>query len=98
MTRRSALKLLGVLVACLGGKAVAGGTASIRQVPKEELDSTWAIEPRMNFYLHEDSVKEIVIERRDGYRLVIPFSDIVDALDKREIIMEGTIVEQRVND
>ena len=73
MNRRNALKMLGVLVAYLGGRAIATG--------EQENDGFSLSTGPYDFSFGEDGVRNIIIERKDKPNLVIPFKDIVKALE-----------------
>ena len=65
MNRRKALKILGALVVCLGGRAEAS-----------ELGL-------MDYTFVEEGIGKIIIKKKNGSQLIIPFSDIVKALEEK---------------
>ena len=77
MNRRNALKMLGVLVACLGGQAV---PTKARGDDSSELTVDYLQGPH-DYIFSAEGVRNIVIERKDKPDLVIPFKDIVKALE-----------------
>ena len=77
MNRRNALKMLGVLVACLGGQAV---PTKARGDDSSELTVDYLQGP-YDYTFSAEGVRNIIIERKDKPDLVIPFKDIVKALE-----------------
>ena len=76
MTRRTALKLFGVMIACLVGKPVA-------KAADMEVGDWWKTKP-MDYIFSEEGIGNIIIEPKDGEKLIIPFSDIVKALKEED--------------
>jgi len=77
MDRRKALKIFGALFVCLAGHPVLANTN------KDSLflsDAVLGFEPT-SYTFSEAGIKDIIIERKNGKRIVVPFSDIVDALE-----------------
>lgn len=74
MERRTALTLLGSMVAIAGGTAVAEQSEPLEFFTYEYIG---------DFFFNPDAIKNIIIENKDGsVKLVIPFSDIVKALEE----------------
>jgi len=72
--RRAALKLLGTIIVCLGGRPVRAeeiGTVKLDQPSWLEASS---------FQFDEGGLKDIIIIRKDKKEIKIPFSEIADAL------------------
>lgn len=76
MTRRNALKLFGAFIACLTGRTIV--EASETKNGLVFFTDTW--NQPTTYILSEAGIKEIIIEKKDGEKLVVPFSDIVEAL------------------
>jgi len=79
MKKDTAKKLLGIIVACVGGEPKMDD-------PGQSNLSTWAgvITPPTSFHFLEDGIKDIIIFKKDGTKLIIPFSEIIEALEKGE--------------
>ena len=77
MNRRNALKMLGVLVACIGGAVV---PTKARSGDNNELTIDYLAGP-YDYRFSSEGIRNIVIERKDKTDLVIPFKDIVKALE-----------------
>ena len=77
MDRRAALKAIGVLTICLGGSVVYEAKAS------ESIASVDWNKP-VDYCFSADGIKNLIIERKGKPDLVIPFSEIVKALEGRE--------------
>jgi len=75
MNRRQALKFLGAFVMMLG----AGRAKAEEKLHTDEVIDWWKPKP-MSYTITEDIVNNIIIERPDGTKLIIPFSEIVEAL------------------
>ena len=69
--------LLGVLVACIGGQVV---PTKARGDDSSELTVDYLQGP-YDYIFSAEGVRNIVIERKDKTDLVIPFKDIVKALE-----------------
>ena len=77
MTRRTALKAMGMLVAVLApDKVLASGYGVLPG------GLTGSIKPMNNYHFAESNMNSIIIERISGKTLKIPFSEIFDALEK----------------
>lgn len=77
MKRRNALKAIGVLLLCVGGRA------EVEAKMSEANLSSWEDQP-INYIFEEGSIKNLIIERKNGKDLIIPFSEIVEALLDKE--------------
>ena len=77
MKKTTALKLLGILVICLGGRLM---ESENKELKADDLHLVWEpnIEP-MDFVFVEKSIRNLIITT-DDEDIVIPFSDIVEAL------------------
>lgn len=73
--RRKALKVLGTLVACL-----AGYVKTSKAAPPPYLITGVSI-PSNSYHFNADTIMSIVIERKGKKDLVVPFSEIVEALE-----------------
>ena len=76
MERRNALKLFGILFVCLaeGGPVMAETTTTTTgaiKVPE------WT----RSYQFHEEGIEQIIIIRKNGKKIIVPFSDICDALE-----------------
>ena len=78
MERRNALKLVGALVVCFCGKAVATNAYNSSSVTSFE---SWNIGP-VDYVFRVDEIKNLIIERKEKQDLVIPFSEIIEALEE----------------
>jgi len=79
MTRRNALKMFGALFVCLAGRATVEAS-EIKDGSMVFQDDLWS--KPLTYTFSEKGIKEIVIEKSDGGRVVVPFSDIIEALEK----------------
>jgi hypothetical protein len=75
MTRRKALKIFGALFVCLAGRT----TVEAKEMTDVTLSNPWAQPTTYTF--SEGGIKDIIIEKKDGSKLIVPFSDIVEALE-----------------
>jgi len=78
MNRRNALKIFGTLVVCLAGKSII-----ITDITRagEKLDPPNILMGPMDYSFTEKGIRNIIIEKIDGKKLIIPFSEIVKALE-----------------
>ena len=94
MNRRKALRLLGIMVATLGGTAVLADEITEPIATDDELagslfitDDTlavsgWPIERRpMDFRFEADDLGSVIITREGKPDIVIPFTDIIKELE-----------------
>lgn len=79
MTRRTALKALGTLLVCLAGKNV---MAEDKTQSNIITDNWWENTPQ-SYVFQEKGISSIIIEKKDGSKLVVPFSEIVEALEAK---------------
>lgn len=80
MKRRNALKLLGSLIVCLGGTAQAVEKDALK-ITTGDLD--WWVPKPINYTFHAPGINNIIIERIDKPDIIVPFSEIIDALDDK---------------
>ena len=80
MDRRNALKLFGALFVCLAGHPVHAEDLIVDSGTMK-MSGDWLSRPT-DYTFNEEGIGNIVIERKDGTRLIVPFSDIVEALSK----------------
>lgn len=86
MERRQALKILGALVVCLAGRAtkVRGEDFildSDNSTQKPYFDTGKVSVPGKIFIsLYEKDISELIIYRVNGTKIVVSFSEIIDAL------------------
>lgn len=77
MNRRKVLKIFGALFVCLAGKA--------KLQEESKVDCSIKFKPGFlrpkSYTFYEEGIKEIIIEKKDGTSLIVPFSDIVKALE-----------------
>jgi hypothetical protein len=78
MEKRNALKLLGILIVGLVGRFTLADDKSPR-LEFRPLD----LKP-LDYVIYEDSVRNIIIYTKEERKLVIPFDDIVKALETSE--------------
>ena len=83
MKRRSALKLLGTLLVCLGGRAVMADESIIYDDNTSSGDflSKYQKPTISDYIFYEEGMGNIIIKRKDGTKIEVPFSDICDALE-----------------
>ena len=87
MNRRNALKLMGALVACIGGYSAPAESSDLEaltgtaKVDDSLLTINVKSEP-VDYIFHVDTIKDIVFRRPDKPDLVIPFVDIIKALEE----------------
>jgi len=74
MERRKVLKLFGALFVCFAGHSVLADT-------KKQGAIKWNPLPQ-DYYFTEKGMGDIIIERKNGNKIIVPFSDICDALEK----------------
>lgn len=79
MTRRTALKLLGAMIVCLVGNPVASATDK-KTYDSGHIKDDWRYSKTLDYAFSEEGIGNIIIETKDGEKLIIPFSDIVEAL------------------
>ncbi len=77
MDRRTALKFMGALVICLGGIAEAAEEITSSKLYFHELDN-----PVLNYTFHADGIGDLIITQKDKQDIVIPFTEIIEALEK----------------
>lgn len=75
MDRRKALKCLGLMAVCVGGQPV------LAKKPKLVVDSASQARPT-DYIFYEEGLRNIIIMRKNGEELRIPFNEIVEALTK----------------
>lgn len=78
MTRNNALKLLGAFVACVNGSWGIADDDIIKLSPTCEWDAP------SNVYFEETGLGKVVIKRKNGKKIEIPFSELFDALEKED--------------
>jgi len=76
MKRRTALKTMGALVVCLGGHRVHADEST------DELFISASQSSPVDCFFSADEIKNLIIERKGKPDLVIPFSEIVSALEE----------------
>lgn len=91
MDRRNALKLFGTLFVCLAGVSSQAGDKTPVEIGKKIDESATATDKLkftdkpellpMNYSFTEEGMGSIIIERKNGKRIEVPFSDICDALE-----------------
>ena len=84
MDRRNALKMLGVIVVCWGGRSVWADDISPETTAGDADGTIKYVDPfsgPKDFMFDGDSIRNIIISRKDKGDLVIPFKDIVKALE-----------------
>ncbi len=75
MNRRNALRLFGALLVCLAGRGVArAGNETSDALEFRDFSGP------MDYIFHEEGIGDIIIECKDGSKIITPFSDIVEAL------------------
>jgi len=79
MNRETALKILGMLIICLGGDPI--------MKPKDYVTkddflcfSDLSSQPT-DYIFEEEGMGNIIIKRKDGNKIIVPFSDIINALE-----------------
>jgi hypothetical protein len=72
MNRRKALKIFGAIFVCLAGRPVARAG--------DRLGLNHDLSKPTDYVFCEQGIGNIIIERRNGAKIVIPFSEIVEAL------------------
>ena len=88
MTRRTALKAMGMLVVALSpAKVVSAATeedSEYRSLNSESkiLLSSESIAMSLDYHFIESGKRNLVIERANGKIIAIPFSEVFDALEK----------------
>ena len=80
MTRRTALKAMGMLVVALAPTKIMSQDDTVTMADK----LTLPFAPYNNYYFNEKGMGSIIIERTNGKQLTIPLSEIFDALEKGE--------------
>jgi len=73
MDRRIALKIFGALFVCLAGHPILRAAENLNA-------STLQLSHPMDYIFSEEGMGNIIIECKDGSELIVPFSDIIDAL------------------
>ena len=76
MDRRKALKMFGTLFICLAGHPVISSANAI----DDELSLFQLLNKPVDYHFSEEGMGNIIIECKDGTELIVPFSDIVEAL------------------
>jgi len=71
--KKQALKLLGLMCICKGGKMSCKTLANCT--------TGLAFSPPYDWTFGEEGIGNLIIEKKDGSRIIIPFSDIVKALE-----------------
>jgi len=74
INRRNALRLFGSLFVCLAGRVVLAQEKTALQF-RDDLDIP------SDYIFNEEGMGNIIIERKNGKKIIVPFSDIVDALE-----------------
>ena len=82
MDRRNALRMMGTLVVCMAG------VPTVEAVTNDDsgvADMDWWKAPigPTSYTFTAEGIKDIIIEKRDGGKIVIPFDDIVEALEAK---------------
>ena len=72
INKKQALKLLGLICICQGG----------RMNNKTFIDTGLAFSQLCDWHFSEEGIRNLIIEKKDGSQVVIPFSDIVKALEE----------------
>ena len=80
MKRRNALKLFGTLFICLMGGPVMADKKNYQTENGALLFSDILAQPT-NYELEEEGIKQIIINRKSGKKIIVLFSDICDALE-----------------
>ena len=85
MTRRKALRLLGIMVATLGGRAVhAEDLVATENEPSATgdlaIDTGWWNKP-VDFTFSTNGIRNIIFTREGKPDIVIPFADIIKELE-----------------
>ena len=75
MNRRNALRILGSMCVCLLGKP-----AVVYAELLKGNNITFNTDFATDFTLCETGIRNIIIQKRDGTKLIIPFCEIVKAL------------------
>jgi len=86
MDRRKALKLFGILFACLVGRPVLAKELKIEngtEVTHDFLILRDSNKP-IDYVFEENGIGNIIIERKNGTKIEVPFSDICDALQDND--------------
>ncbi len=82
MDRRTALKLMGVLVICLGGKVVYGkNDVTIDDTGIGDIEVLDPFGP-VDYHFGAEDIRDLIITRKDKQDIVIPFTEIIEALEK----------------
>ena len=81
MERRKALKLMGALVACLGGTIIIKPESKLKA--EDSANLTYLAEPQ-SYQFNESGIKNVIIIRTNGKKISIPFSEICDALGEQK--------------
>ena len=83
MERRKALKLMGALVACLGGTIIIKPESKLKAEDSAKVNLTYLAEPQ-SYQFNESGIKNVIIIRTNGKKISIPFSEICDALGEQK--------------
>ena len=85
MNRRNALRLLGVMVATLGGRAVQAEDSIEGLTTTGDLfttDDMSFVSGPMDFRFEADNLRSVIFTREGKPDLVIPFADIIKELEE----------------
>ena len=72
MNRRTALKVMGAAIICIGEKTSSIDEGSFIDISPEPID----------FSFYEAGIRNLIIIKKGGDKITIPFSEIVKALEE----------------
>lgn len=75
MTQTMALKLLGAMIICQAGETMA------KEVDPNNSSLKFILPQKMNYVFYTDSIEDLIIKREKEEDIIIPFSEIVEALE-----------------
>ncbi len=79
MKRRTALKLLGGLIACTAGRPI----LAITELSDVDPEASLQLGP-VDYFFCEEGIRNIIIRHKSGKDTIIPFSEIVKALEEEK--------------
>lgn len=79
MDRRSALITLGVVFAALMNRFIPTSRADELSTAQEL--SVISFDTPVDFYISENSLNNVIIERKNGKKIEIPWTEVVDAIE-----------------
>jgi len=79
MDRETALKILGTLIICLGGSPIMKPKDNV--TTDDALCFTDIFSQPTDYIFEEEGIGNIIIKRKDGNKIIVPFSDIINALE-----------------